>query len=196
MPAAAGLAIGAASLWGIDQILPHIHPFQRGARPEGKSSTWRQTTLLIMAITSHNIPEGLAVGVGFGAIGNLAPGADTSGAFGAAVALAIGIGLQNFPEGIAVALPLRGEGFSRLRALWFGQLSAAVEPVAAVVGAAAIVLISPILPWALAFAAGAMIYVVIEELVPRSHSRGNSDLATLGTVFGFVVMMTLDVALS
>lgn len=195
LPAAAGLAIGAAALWGIDQLLPHIHPLQRGAEAEGISSTWRQTTLLVMAITIHNIPEGLAVGVAFGAIDDIAVGVDTSAAFGAAVALAIGIGLQNFPEGISVALPLRGEGFSRRKSLWYGQLSAAVEPVAAIVGAAAVVLISPILPWALAFAAGAMIYVVVEELVPRSHSRGNGDLATLGTILGFIVMMTLDVAL-
>lgn len=194
-PAAAGLAIGAATLWVIDQLLPHIHPLQRGAEAEGVSTTWRQTTLLIMAITIHNIPEGLAVGVAFGAIGDVPAGADTTAAFGAAVALAIGIGLQNFPEGIAVALPLRGEGFSRVRALWYGQLSAAVEPVAAIVGAAAVVMIAPILPWALAFAAGAMLYVVVEELIPQSHSRGNGDLATLGTIFGFIVMMTLDVAL-
>ncbi len=195
LPAAGGLAIGAAALWGIDQILPHIHPLQRGAEAEGVHSTWRQTTLLVMAITIHNIPEGLAVGVAFGAIADVAPDVDTSAAFGAATALAIGIGLQNFPEGISVALPLRGEGFSRARSLWYGQLSAAVEPVAAVIGAAAVVLISPILPWALAFAAGAMLYVVVEELIPRSHSRDNGDLATLGTIFGFMVMMTLDVAL-
>ena len=195
LPAAGGLAIGAATLWGIDQILPHIHSLQRGVEPEGITSTWRQTTLLIMAITIHNVPEGLAVGVAFGAIGQLDAGVDTTAAFGAAVALAIGIGLQNFPEGIAVALPLRGEGFSRLRALWYGQLSAIVEPVAAIAGAAAVLLISPVLPWALAFAAGAMVYVVVEELIPRSHSRGNQDLATLGTVVGFIVMMTLDVAL-
>ena len=195
LPAAGGLAIGAATLWGIDQILPHIHALQRAEQPEGISTTWRQTTLLVMAITIHNIPEGLAVGVAFGALGHVEPGVDTTAAFGAAVALAVGIGLQNFPEGIAVALPLRGEGFSRLKALWYGQLSAAVEPIAAIIGAAAVLLISPILPWALAFAAGAMIYVVVEELIPRSHSRGNRDLATLGTVVGFIVMMTLDVAL-
>lgn len=195
LPAAAGVAIGAGALWGIDQVLPHIHPLQRGAHAEGVSSTWRQTTLLIMAITIHNVPEGLAVGVAFGAIEDIGAGGDATAAFGAAVALAIGIGLQNFPEGISVSLPLRGEGFSRARSLWYGQLSAAVEPVAAIVGAGAVVLISPILPWALAFAAGAMVYVVVEELIPRSHSRDNGDLATLGTIFGFIVMMTLDVAL-
>lgn len=195
MPAAVGLAIGAGTLWIIDQILPHIHPLERGATREGVSTAWRKTTLLVMAITIHNIPEGLAVGVAFGALGDAGTGAAFDAAFGAAVALAIGIGLQNFPEGIAVAMPLRGEGFSRVRALWYGQLSAAVEPVAAIVGAAAVVFISPILPWALAFAAGAMIYVVVEELIPQSHSRGNSDLATLGAVTGFIVMMTLDVTL-
>lgn len=194
-PAAVGLLIGAAFLWLMDQLLPHIHSLQRGARPEGMPSAWRQTTLLIMAITLHNVPEGLAVGVAFGALADLAPGVDKTAQFGAAVALAVGIGLQNFPEGIAVALPLRGEGFSRARSFWFGQLSAAVEPIAAVVGAAAIVLINPILPWALAFAAGAMIYVVVEELIPRSQSRGNGDMATLGTITGFTVMMILDVAL-
>jgi len=194
-PAAAGLMLGAAFLWLIDQLLPHIHTLQRGQRPEGIPSAWRQTTLLIMAITLHNIPEGLAVGVAFGALSDLPPGVDKTAEFGAASALAIGIGLQNFPEGIAVALPLRGEGFSRARALWFGQLSAAVEPVAAVIGAVAVVVITPILPWALAFAAGAMVYVVVEELIPRSHSRGNGDLATLGTIVGFTVMMILDIAL-
>ncbi|MEZ4521508.1 MAG: ZIP family metal transporter [Thermomicrobiales bacterium] len=195
LPAGAGLAVGAGSLWIIDQILPHIHPLQRNATAEGMSSAWRQTTLLIMAITIHNIPEGLAVGVAFGALQDVDSGSEMTTAFGAAVALAIGIGLQNFPEGISVSLPLRGQGFSRARSLWYGQLSAAVEPVAAIVGALAIVLISPILPWALAFAAGAMVFVVVEELIPQSHSRGNGDLATLGTVFGFIVMMTLDVAL-
>jgi ZIP family zinc transporter len=194
-PAAGGLLIGAGFLWTMDQVLPHIHSLQRGETPEGVSTTWRQTTLLIMAITLHNIPEGLAVGVAFGALSDLAPGVDSTTAFGAAVALALGIGLQNFPEGIAVALPLRGEGFSRRRSLWYGQLSAAVEPLAAIAGATAIVFISPILPWALAFAAGAMIYVVVEELIPRSHSRGNEDLATLGTIAGFTAMMILDVAL-
>jgi ZIP family zinc transporter len=155
------------------------------------STTWRRTTLLVLAITLHNIPEGLAVGVGYGAVEAGAPGATLA----AATALAIGIGLQNFPEGIAVALPLRGEGLSRLRSLWFGQLSALVEPVAAVIGAAAIVFVEPALPYALAFAAGAMIFVVIEELIPRSQTNGNEDFATLGTIAGFTVMMILDVAL-
>jgi len=148
-----------------------------------------------MAITLHNIPEGLAVGVAFGA---LASGAvdGSAGTFGAAVTLAIGIGLQNFPEGLSVAMPLRREGVSKLKSFWFGQLSAAVEPVAAVIGALAVVVISPILPYALAFAAGAILFVVIEELIPESQGGGHTDLATTGTIVGFCVMMVLDVALS
>jgi ZIP family zinc transporter len=148
--------------------------------------------LLVLAITIHNMPEGLAVGVAFGAV---AAGFGVE-SLGVAVALAIGIGLQNFPEGMAVSIPLRGEGMSRLRAFWYGQLSAVVEPVAGVIGAAAVVLTRPILPYALAFAAGAMIFVVVEEVVPESQRSGNTDIATLGAMAGFAVMMTLDVALS
>lgn len=195
LPPAIGFVIGAATLWGIDQILPHIHSLRQPTRDtEGVSTTWRRTTLLITAITLHNVPEGLAVGVAFGAL--LSADAIASGAtLAGAVTLALGIGLQNIPEGVAVALPLRGEGLSRLRALWFGQLSAAVEPIAAVLGVAAIALVQPILPYALAFAAGAMIYVVVEELIPRSHMGGHQDAATMGTIGGFTIMMILDVAL-
>jgi ZIP family zinc transporter len=147
--------------------------------------------LLVTAITLHNIPEGLAVGVAFGGIISGVPSASIT----AAIALAIGIAIQNFPEGIAVAVPLRAEGMSRIKSFWYGQLSAVVEPIAAVVGAAAVVLAAPILPYALSFAAGAMVYVVVEELIPESHREGNVDLATVSLMGGFVVMMVLDVAL-
>ena len=158
---------------------------------EGVKTTWRKTTLLVLAITLHNIPEGLAIGVAFGAV---AAGFD-SASLSAAIALAIGIGIQNCPEGTAVAVPLRREGLSRMKAWWYGQLSATVEPVAGVIGALAVVTMRPILPYALAFAAGAMIFVVVEEVIPESQRGGNSDLATLGAMVGFAVMMTLDVAL-
>jgi ZIP family zinc transporter len=148
--------------------------------------------LLVVAITLHNIPEGLAVGVAFGAV---AVGVGTE-SLGAAVALAIGIGLQNLPEGTAVSVPLRGEGMSRLRCFWYGQLSAVVEPIAGVLGAAAVLLMRPLLPYALAFAAGAMIFVVVEEVIPESQRGGNADFATIGAMIGFAAMMTLDVALS
>ena len=158
---------------------------------EGVSTSWRRTVLLVLAITMHNIPEGLAIGVAFG---GASVGMGTAG-IAAAVALTVGIGIQNFPEGVAVAMPVRQEGASRLKAFWYGQLSAIVEPVAAVVGAAAVLLITPILPYALSFAAGAMIYVVVEELIPESHRAGNVDLATICLMIGFAVMMTLDVAM-
>ncbi len=194
IPAAVGVLLGGAFLRVADQFMPHLHFGQPSSKSEGVETAWRRTTLLVMAITLHNIPEGLAVGVAFGA---LASGVDVgNGAtLAGAVTLAIGIGLQNFPEGLSVAMPLRREGVSRLKSFWYGQLSAAVEPVAAVVGALAVVVISPILPYALAFAAGAMLYVVIEELVPESQNGIHTDLATTGTLLGFVVMMTLDVAL-
>ncbi len=157
---------------------------------EGIETSWRRSVLLVSAITLHNIPEGLAVGVAFGAAASGIPGAS----LGAAVALAIGIGLQNFPEGTAVAMPLRREGLARAKSFFYGQLSAVVEPVAGVLGAAAVVLAKPILPYALAFAAGAMIFVVAEELVPEAK-RGSPDIAALSVMVGFSVMMTLDVAL-
>jgi ZIP family zinc transporter len=147
--------------------------------------------LLVLAITLHNIPEGLAVGVAFGALASDLP----SATLGGAIALALGIGIQNFPEGTAVAVPLRREGFTRLRSFWYGQLSGFVEPIAGVLGAFAVIFIKPILPYALAFAAGAMIYVVVEELIPESQLEKNTDIATLGAMGGFAVMMTLDVAL-
>jgi len=194
IPPLVGFLAGAVFLRVVDRILPHLHPGL--AEAEGPSTSLRRTTLLVLAITLHNIPEGLAVGVAFGAAANPALSeADKLAQLGAALALAIGIGLQNFPEGTAVALPIRREGASRLRALWWGQLSAVVEPVAGVAGAALVLLMMPILPYALAFAAGAMIYVVTEELIPESQTNGNVDLATMGLIAGFAVMMMLDVGL-
>jgi ZIP family zinc transporter len=146
---------------------------------------------LVLAITLHNIPEGLAVGVAFGALASDLPSATLAGA----IALALGIGIQNFPEGTAVAVPLRREGFTRIKSFWYGQLSGVVEPISGVLGAFAVILIKPMLPYALAFAAGAMIYVVVEELIPESQLKKNTDVATLGAMAGFAVMMTLDVAL-
>ena len=161
---------------------------------EGLPTSWRRSTLLMLAMTLHNIPEGLAIGVLFGAaIQSVDLG--MSAALAPAVALAIGIGIQNFPEGVAVSLPLRRDGMKTGKSFWYGQLSGAVEPVSAVIGAAAVILVQPVLPYALAFAAGAMIYVVVEELIPESQMHGNTDIATLGTMIGFSVMMVLDVAL-
>jgi ZIP family zinc transporter len=192
MPAAIGFLLGGFFLGVADRILPHLHLGFPMADAEGVKTTWRRNALLILAITLHNFPEGLAVGVAFGAAAAGLPSATLP----AALALAIGIGLQNFPEGIAVAMPLRGEGVSRLRSFWYGQLSAAVEPVAAVMGAAAVYIFQPLLPYALSFAAGAMIFVVIEELIPESQRNENTDLATLSALAGFMVMMILDVGLS
>ena len=191
VPAAGGFLLGAGSLWVMDKLIPHLHLLPTNADAEGPPTRWHRSILLVMAITLHNIPEGLAVGVGFGGAVAGIEGASV----GAAIALAMGIGIQNFPEGIAVAMPLRGEGLSRRKSFWYGQLSGVVEPVAAVVGAVAVVYAQPILPWALAYAAGAMIYVVVEELIPESHAAGNVDLATTSLIGGFTVMMVLDVAL-
>ncbi|MCJ7544126.1 MAG: ZIP family metal transporter [Phycisphaerae bacterium] len=192
LPALVGFLLGAIMLRIADRLLPHLHPDL--AEAEGLPSRWRRSTLLVLAITLHNIPEGLAVGVAFGAAAGLS-GAERTAQIGAAVALAIGIGLQNFPEGMAVAFPLRCEGLSRWRAFHYGQLSAVVEPIAGVLGAALVIARSAILPYAMAFAAGAMIFVVVEELIPESQRHGNVDLATLGAIGGFAIMMTLDVAL-
>lgn len=189
VPALVGFLGGGLFLRVVDHYLPHLHIGLN--RAEGMPTRWRRSVLLVLAITLHNIPEGLAVGVAFGAVAHELP----SASLGAALALAIGIGLQNFPEGAAVAVPLRREGLSRRRAFWYGQMSGAVEPVAGVVGALAVLSMQSILPYALAFAAGAMIYVVVEELIPESQQSGNTDLATLATLLGFGVMMALDVAL-
>ena len=191
LPAAVGFLLGGAFIWVIDKLLPHLHLGFPTEEAEGISTSWRRSVLLVLAITIHNIPEGLAVGVAFGALAYDLPTATLGGA----IALAMGIGIQNFPEGTAVSVPLRREGVSRLKSFWYGQLSGVVEPVAGVIGAAAVILMRPILPYALAFAAGAMIYVVVEELIPESQLEKNTDIATCGTMMGFAVMMTLDVAL-
>jgi len=191
IPAAVGFLLGGAFLWVADRILPHLHLGLPIEEAEGIRTGWQRSILLVLAITLHNIPEGLAVGVAFGAVGAGLPAASLAGA----VALAIGIGLQNFPEGAAVSIPLRREGLSPLRSFWYGQLSGIVEPIAAVLGAAAVLLVRPLLPYALAFAAGAMIYVVVEELIPESQSDKNTDPATIGAMLGFALMMVLDVAL-
>ena len=190
-PAAVGFGLGAIFLRGADLILPHLHLNAPMHEAEGVSTTWRRTTLLVLAITLHNIPEGLAVGVAFGA---LAYGFDNA-SLGGALALAIGIGIQNFPEGMAVAMPLRREGMSRGKSFWYGQLSGVVEPIAGVIGAAAVLFWEPVLPYALAFAAGAMIFVVVEEVIPEAQRSGHADAATLGVIGGFTLMMVLDVAL-
>jgi len=191
LPAAAGFLAGGAFLRLVDLLLPHLHPGLPRSQAEGVQTSWRRTTLLVLAVTLHNIPEGLAVGVAFGALAAGLPSATLAGA----VALAIGIGIQNFPEGTAVAVPLRREGLSRLKSFWYGQLSGLVEPAAGVLGAALVAAARPILPYALAFAAGAMIFVVVEAVIPESQRGGNTDLATLGAMVGFTVMMVLDVAL-
>jgi zinc transporter, ZIP family len=191
VPAVVGFLAGGAFLWTTDKILPHLHVGFETSEAEGIKTSWRRSTLLVLAITLHNIPEGLAVGVAFGAVANGISGATLGGA----VALALGIGLQNFPEGIAVAMPLRREGVSMGKSFYYGQLSGVVEPIAGVVGAAAVILMQPILPYALAFAAGAMIFVVAEELIPEAQRKGGSDLPTVGIMVGFAIMMVLDVAL-
>jgi zinc transporter, ZIP family len=191
IPPLIGFLAGGFFLRLVDRVLPHLHPWMPLSEAEGIHTSWRRSMLLISAITLHNIPEGLAVGVAFGAVGAGIPEAS----LGAAIALAVGIGLQNFPEGTAVAMPLRREGISRSKSFFYGQLSAVVEPIAGVIGAAAVVLAKPILPYALAFAAGAMIFVVAEELVPEAK-RGSPDIAAMSLMVGFAVMMTLDVSLS
>lgn len=191
LPPAIGFAAGALFIFALDKFVPHLHINFDPSLKEGPDTSWRRSTLLILAITLHNIPEGLAVGVLFGGVAAGIPEATTAGA----VALAIGIGLQNFPEGIAVSMPLRRLGVSRTRSFFYGQLSAIVEPVAGVIGAVAVLWMQPVLPFALAFAAGAMIYVVVEEVIPETQLDKNTDIATLGLIGGFIVMMTLDVAL-
>jgi ZIP family zinc transporter len=190
LPALIGFLLGGIFLRISDMLLPHLHIGFPMEEAEGPQTTWRRTTLLILAITIHNFPEGLAIGVAFGAVAADLPAATISGA----IALAIGIGIQNFPEGMAVSMPLRREGLSRLKSFFYGQLSAIVEPIAGVLGAASVLIFRPLLPYALSFAAGAMIFVVVEEVVPESQRQGNTDIATLGAMLGFAVMMTLDVA--
>lgn len=189
VPAAVGFLVGAVSLRLADAVVPHLHPGLSANVADGPASQLRPAILLVLAVTLHNIPEGLAVGVAFGAAG--AAGASVAGA----AALAIGIGIQNFPEGIAVSVPLRRVGLSPWASFMWGQLSAVVEIIAGVLGAALAAQIAPVLPYALSFAAGAMVFVVAEELIPEAHAGGNTDLATMGVILGFIVMMVLDVAL-
>ena len=189
IPVALGFLAGAGALRLMDFVLPHIHPTENV--PDGPPSKLPRSALLVFAITLHNIPEGLAVGVACGAAASGAPEASIAGA----LTLMFGIGLQNVPEGVAVSVPLLREGFSKHRAFFYGQLSGIVEPIAAVLGALAVGIARPVLPFALAFAAGAMIFVVVEEVIPESHASGHGDAASVGVVIGFVVMMCLDVAL-
>lgn len=191
VPATIGFLLGGAFLWGVDRILPHLHLGLPMEEAEGIKTGWQRSVLLVLAITLHNFPEGLAVGVAFGAIAAGLPAASLAGAG----VLALGIGIQNLPEGAAVSVPLRREGVSPFRSFWYGQLSGAVEPLAGVLGASAVLLMRPLLPYALAFAAGAMIFVVVEELIPESQLESGTNIATLGALAGFAVMMTLDVAL-
>ncbi|HET6243429.1 MAG: ZIP family metal transporter [Bacteroidetes bacterium] len=191
-PAAAGFLAGALFIYSLDKVLPHLHINFKPSESEGIKTDWHRSTLLVLAITLHNIPEGLAIGIAFGAVAAGIPHAE----MGAAVALALGIGLQNFPEGMAVSMPLRRQGLSRFKSFWFGQLSAIVEPVAGVLGAIAVIYAQPILPYALAFAAGAMVYVVVEEVIPESQRDKYTDTSTLGFIGGFIIMMILDVGLS
>ncbi len=191
LPPMTGFLTGGIFLLAIDKILPHLHLGFPIEEAEGIKTSFQRSTLLILAVTLHNIPEGLAVGVAFGAVASGYPSATLS----AAIALAVGIGIQNFPEGLIIAVPLHGEGMSKFRSFWYGQLSGIVEPVSSVIGAIAVIFVKPILPYALAFAAGAMIFVVVEELIPESQRGNNTDLATLGLMAGFAIMMVLDVAL-
>ncbi|WP_310737125.1 ZIP family metal transporter [Parvicella tangerina] len=187
MPSVIGFMLGALFLFGLDKIMPHLHINFKN--PEGPKTTWHRTTLLVMAITLHNIPEGLAVGIVFGAA------MEDLTMINSAMIIALGIGIQNFPEGFAVAMPLRREGVSRRKSFWYGQLSAIVEPIAGVLGAWAVTSFEPLLPYGLAFAAGAMIYVVVEEVIPETQRDKHSDVAVLGFMAGFVLMMALDVGL-
>lgn len=189
IPAVSGFLLGGLFLWIVDKLLPHMHI---GAmKSEGPKTSLQRSVLLVLAITLHNIPEGLAVGVAFAAVASGFPGATLLGA----IALAIGIGLQNFPEGAAVSIPLRREGMGRFKAFLYGQSSALVEPVAGVLGAILVLSMQSILPYALSFAAGAMIYVVVEEIIPEAQQNQETDVATIGVMIGFAIMMFLDVAL-
>jgi ZIP family zinc transporter len=195
LTAAIGFLFGGFFLYLADKLLPHLHLGLETSQAEGIKTSWQRSILLVLAITLHNIPEGLAVGVAFGAAANGEMGTAT---IAGAIALALGIGIQNFPEGAAVSIPLRREGFSRKKAFFYGQSSGIVEPIAGVFGAFAVLTMKPMLPYALAFAAGAMIYVVVEELIPeaqREEGGSKTDIATIGCMIGFSIMMILDVAL-
>jgi len=190
IPVSVGFLVGGLFLKLIDSLIPHLHPFMPTKRPEGIKLELSKTTLLVLAVTIHNFPEGIAIGVVFGSIASL-----ETAALMRAVALTVGIAIQNFPEGMAISLPLLKKGHSKFKSFWYGQLSAIVEPVGAVLGASLVLLSKKLLPYALAFAAGAMIYVVIEELIPESQSSENIDIATIGAILGFTIMMILDTAL-
>jgi ZIP family zinc transporter len=196
-----GFFSGGLFLLLIDKFLPHEHIESGQFHLEGPTSSWRRSLLLVLAITLHNIPEGLAVGVSFGYAASLVDNVSGSispeviAAFGGAIALAIGIGIQNFPEGAAVSIPLRREGMSKRKSFLIGQFSGMVEPIAGVIGAWLVLSMTAILPFALSFAAGAMIFVVVEELIPESQMLRNTKIATIGAMIGFAVMMSLDVAL-
>lgn len=185
-----GFLLGGVFLKLADALLPHVHMGKSDCAPEGIKTGWKRSVLLITAITLHNIPEGLAVGVTFGA----AASGQSSATYIGAVVLALGIGIQNFIEGAAVSIPLRREGLSVFKSFWYGQLSGLVEPIAGLIGAIAVTIITPILPYALSFAAGAMIYVVVEELIPGAQSGNDSDVATIGAMLGFAAMMVLNLA--
>ncbi|WP_088051898.1 ZIP family metal transporter [Virgibacillus dakarensis] len=192
IPAAIGFMLGGCFLWGVDKILPHLHPNSPMEKAEGiQPKKKKRSTLLVLAITLHNIPEGLAVGVAFGAVAADFPSSSLAGA----IALAIGIGIQNFPEGVAVSMPLLRDGMSRRKSFLYGQFSGMVEPIAAIIGVLAVTFVQPLLPYALSFAAGAMIFVITEEVIPGSQEEGNKDLASMLLMVGFTVMMILDVAL-
>lgn len=192
LPVAIGFLLGAQFLFAIDKLLPHLHPnapieTAEGIQPRRK----KRSTLLVLAITLHNIPEGLAIGVSFGAVAIGSPSASFTGA----LALAIGIGIQNIPEGAAVSMPLLRDGYSKKRSFLMGQYSGMVEPISAIIGFLGVAFIEPLLPVALAFAAGAMIFVVAEEVIPSSQEEGNKDLAVMCLMIGFTIMMILDVSL-
>lgn len=189
LPVVVGFTAGGILLMIMDKVLPHLHPNSKDGSPEGLPSHLKKSILLIFAITLHNIPEGFAVGVAFGAMAN------EGVTFAAAIVVALGIGIQNLPEGAAVSIPLRKEGFSRRKSFMIGQLSGAVEPVAAVLGAYFAMNMTYLLPYTLSFAAGAMIYVVVEELIPESQSEEHSHGATIGSMAGFLLMTFLDIAL-
>ncbi len=194
-PALIGFLAGGGFLYVFDKILPHLHMGLDVSEAEGIKTTWQRSVLLVFAITLHNIPEGLAVGVAFGAAAHIGDAAQSTSLMMGAIGLAIGIGLQNFPEGMAVSMPLRREGMGRFKAFMYGQASGIVEPFAGILGAWLVISMEKLLPYGLAFAAGAMIFVVVEELIPESQREGNTDFATLGAIFGFAIMMSLDVAL-
>jgi ZIP family zinc transporter len=191
VPVTVGFLLGGSFLWLLDKILPHLNPSLPPEKSEGIKTRWQRNTLLVLAITLHNIPEGLAVGVAFGAV---AAGYAKANLI-SAVLLSFGIGLQNFPEGMAVSVPLRFGGMTRRRSFFFGQLSGIVEPMAAVIGALTVSFMQSMLPYTLGFAAGAMIYIVIEEIIPGAQRCQNSDLATIGAMLGFAVMMVMEVAM-